>query len=92
MGNGPKKLTYRVSQLLIGHGSFAVYLRKIGTIKDDMCIECSTLKDDASHMIFECTAFKQQRRKLCSVLGGQLTHESIIGNGSGENILIDGIQ
>lgn len=47
---GPPNLSYRVTQMLTGHGCFADYLKKIGATSCDICTECGVYPDCATHL------------------------------------------
>ena len=74
----PINLTFRILQLLTGHGCFTTYLTKIGATQNKMCGECGLKEDDAEHSLFECISFEMQREKMRSVIGNDLTCDTII--------------
>lgn len=74
---GPPNLTYRVTQMLTGHGCFANYRKKIGATDNDTCEECQGQTDSATHTLFECPAFHTQRDNLKNKLGS-LSYDTII--------------
>lgn len=78
MTNGPENLTYRITQLITGHGCFAEYLVRIRAINSEICAECETSKDNAAHTLFTCKKFENQREKMRIAIGGRITHETII--------------
>lgn len=81
--DGPANLTYRVTQLMTGHGCFANYLHKIGATNTDTCMECNSLPDGPEHVLFECPALEEQRKDLASIIGSNFTYETIVSALSG---------
>lgn len=50
-------MTFRLSQLLTGHGSFAVYLFRIGKVDDSRCAHCNMGEEDSAlHTLARCEA------------------------------------
>ena len=75
---GPGALTYRVTQILTGHGCFGEYLRRIGAEKTASCHHCDAELDTAQQTIAECIAFEEQRGRLIAVIGRSLTPAAIV--------------
>lgn len=63
-------LSYRLTQLLTGHGCFGVYLNRIGKEATAACHHCEASSDDAEHTMLRCPAWASQRDSLQRELGG----------------------
>lgn len=71
--------TYRLTQVLTGHGCFQAYLFRIGKITDPTCVMCSVGEiDDTEHTIFRCVCFDEDRRRLEEQLGTRLTVSNMV--------------
>lgn len=57
-------LTYRMTQVLAGHGCFGEYLCRMGKEPDPRCHACGDAQDTASHTLELCPAWDRQRRVL----------------------------
>ncbi|CAH2104358.1 unnamed protein product [Euphydryas editha] len=67
-------LTFRLSQVLTGHGCFGKYLHQIARREaTPACHECGAPIDSARHILEECAAWEPQRRALVAVIGGDLS-------------------
>lgn len=62
-------LTFRLTQVLSGHGCFGKYLCRIGREPTPGCHHCSCLDDTAQHTLEECPAWAVQRRDLVAAVG-----------------------
>lgn len=63
-------LSFRLTQLLTGHGCFRVFLQRIRKADDPACVHCeSGAGDDPEHTIQICPAWSQERAELCASLG-----------------------
>lgn len=72
-------LTFRLSQVLTGHGCFGKYLHKIARREaTPACHECGAPVDSARHTLEECAAWEPQRRALVAVIGGDLSLPSVV--------------
>ena len=69
---GPELLSYRITQVLTGHGCFGEYLRRIGAEETEACHHCSTDVDSAQHTVETCEAFAEHRNALIAVIGSDL--------------------
>ena len=76
---GAKSLTFRVTQVLTGHGCFGEYLRRIGAEETTECIECGAEMDSAQHTIEECPQYQEARRDLTNVIGADLSPAALVG-------------
>lgn len=63
-------LTFRLTQVLSGHGCFAKYLCLIGREATAACHHCNSSLDTAKHTLEECLAWADSRQELVTVLGG----------------------
>ncbi|KAJ0169368.1 hypothetical protein K1T71_015252 [Dendrolimus kikuchii] len=63
-------LTYRLTQILTGHGCFGKYLHQTaGREPTPECAECGAPSDTAYHTLVECAAWGPQRHQLESSVG-----------------------
>ncbi|CAG4935877.1 unnamed protein product [Colias eurytheme] len=62
-------LSYRLVQVLSGHGCFGSYLHRIGREPAPTCHHCSDQLDTAHHTLAECPAWTAERRALEGLLG-----------------------
>ncbi|KOC58634.1 hypothetical protein WH47_06292 [Habropoda laboriosa] len=63
-------LTYRVTQVLSGHGCFGEYLHRIGKEVTNGCHHCEEgRQDSAQHTLVECLACEVERRVLVEEVG-----------------------
>lgn len=64
------KTSYRLTQMLTGHGCFNAFLHKIERADDPSCAHCaSPPPDTALHTLLECPTWDQERRALVTVIG-----------------------
>ncbi|XP_029162457.1 uncharacterized protein LOC114934025 [Nylanderia fulva] len=72
-------LSYRVVQVLTGHGCFGEYLHnKTGREKTTKCHHCDDRMDTAQHTIEFCPAWEDQRRELRGVIGQGLSLREVV--------------
>ncbi|XP_045763672.1 uncharacterized protein LOC123866261 [Maniola jurtina] len=73
-------LTFRLTQILTGHGCFGRYLHRIGREQSPDCHHCEDrLEDTAQHTLEECQAWAEQRRTLDAAVGvGGLSLPNIV--------------
>ncbi|XP_047993904.1 uncharacterized protein LOC125232320 [Leguminivora glycinivorella] len=62
-------LTYRVTQIVSGHGCFGHYLHKIQREPRPQCHECGVADDTAQHTLEECTRWAVERATLRAETG-----------------------
>ena len=62
--SGPALLTYRITQVLTGHGCFGEYLKRIGAEETAACHHCGAGLDSAHPTIEVCEAFEVQRQRF----------------------------
>lgn len=72
-------LTFRLVQVLSGHGCFGKYLCHIaGREPTTMCHHCSCDEDTAQHTLEICPAWASERRDLVAAVGGDLSLPALI--------------
>ena len=75
---GPALLTFRLTQMLTGHGCFGEYLRKIGAEETAACHHCPADTDTAQHTLEVCETFDEMRGNLIAETGTDLTPAALI--------------
>ncbi|XP_060809051.1 uncharacterized protein LOC132903816 [Amyelois transitella] len=63
------QLTYRMTQVMTGHGCFGHYLHTIGREPSPVCHECGEPDDTAQHTLAECERWATERVALAVALG-----------------------
>lgn len=72
-------LSFRLVQVLSGHGCFGRYLHKIaGREPTQECHECGSPEDTAQHTLETCPAWVQQRTSLGAVVGRELSLPAVV--------------
>lgn len=72
-------LTFRLTQVLTGHGCFGKYLCRIaGREPTTVCHHCDCDEDTAQHTLAVCPAWVDQRRVLDTVVGADLSMPALI--------------
>ncbi|XP_043604119.1 uncharacterized protein LOC122577105 [Bombus pyrosoma] len=71
-------LTFRMTQIVTGHGVFGEYLKKIGRKTTDIGHHCGEGRDTAQHTLEACLAWELPRYTLRQVIGERLTPSAII--------------
>ncbi|XP_028170418.1 uncharacterized protein LOC114360064 [Ostrinia furnacalis] len=72
-------LTYRLVQVLTGHGAFGWYLHHIARREPTPeCHGCGAVEDTVDHTLVDCPAWVPQRRALVSAVGVDLSLPSIV--------------
>jgi len=72
------RITFRVAQVVTGHGCFGHYLCRIGRESTPRCHHCEGDRDTAQHTLQACSAWEVQRRALVAVVGADLSLGSVI--------------
>jgi len=72
-------ITFRITQLLTGHGCFGNYLLRIGKAATALCPHCGLDDDSSSHTLASCLEWRRDRAALIAVIGPNLTLSSVIG-------------
>ncbi|KMQ91302.1 reverse transcriptase [Lasius niger] len=71
-------MSFHLTQVFTGHGSFGKFLAKIGKRVDTTCVFCGEDMDDVHHTIRDCPMWDTQRIDLRRKLG--LTRDFTLGN------------
>ncbi|XP_039762491.1 uncharacterized protein LOC120635539 [Pararge aegeria] len=72
-------LTYRLVQVLTGHGCFGNYLHGIARREaSPICHECGAPEDTALHTLALCASWAPQRHAMVSLLDGDLSLPRVI--------------
>jgi len=76
-------ITFRITQLLTGHGCFGNYLLRIGKAATALCPHCGLDDDSSGHTLASCSEWRRERAALTAVIGPDLTLSGVIGAISG---------
>ncbi|XP_033360580.1 uncharacterized protein LOC117239833 [Bombus vosnesenskii] len=71
-------LTFRMTQILTGHGMFCEFLKRIGRETTDICHHRGEDRDMAQHTLGFCPAWELPRYSLRHATGGTLTPTPVI--------------
>jgi len=71
-------LTFRVTQLLTGHGCFGTFLLRIGKADTALCVFCGMDVDSSDHTLRVCPEWSEERDELSGVIGPDLTLAGVI--------------
>jgi hypothetical protein len=72
-------LTYRLAQVMTGHGCFGHYLHRIRRETSPVCHHCGEDDDTAQHTLAECTGWAVERQNLRVALGtGDLSLRNLV--------------
>jgi hypothetical protein len=86
VGRRHGSLTFRLVQMMTGHGCFGHYLYRIARREQcPRCHHCDSPDDTAEHTLIECPAWQQERHELTAALGEgclslQTMVEAMVGN------------
>jgi len=72
ISRGRRMVSYRVTQVLSGHGCFGKYLCDIGKERITRCHHCAAGRDTALHTLAHCPAWAAERRVLVAMMGGRV--------------------
>jgi hypothetical protein len=75
---GGVPLTFRMTQVLTGHGVFGEYLLKIQRKVTSICHHCQEEEDTAQHTLERCPAWEEPRHVLRLTIGDRLAPEAVI--------------
>lgn len=75
---GGAPLTFRMTQVLTGHGVFGEYLLRIRRETTSVCHHCEEEEDTAQHTLEHCPAWAEPRRVLRLEIGESLAPEAIV--------------
>ncbi|XP_037292216.1 uncharacterized protein LOC119188596 [Manduca sexta] len=72
--------TFRLTQVLTGHGCFGAYLCRIaGKEESAACHHCGNCREDtAQHTLEECPAWTEERSALLAVIGSDLSLPTVV--------------
>lgn len=70
-------ITFRMAQVMTGHGCFGQYLCRIGRDPIPTCLYCGAESDDAQHTVAECVAWEEERWTLSGIIGEDLSLATI---------------
>lgn len=71
-------LSFRLVQVMTGHGCFGSYLHRIGREETPACHECGAAEDTAQHTLEVCPSLSELRRDLIAVVGRDLSLPSVV--------------
>ncbi|XP_072939155.1 uncharacterized protein [Epargyreus clarus] len=72
-------LTFRLVQVLSGHGCFGRYLcNTVGREPTTECHHCGCVEDTAQHTLEVCPAWADQRRMLVAAVGPDLSLPAVV--------------
>jgi len=71
-------VTYRLVQVISGHGCFGNYLHRIGREESAACHHYGADRDTAQHTLEECPAWDAQRRVLVQHVGEDLSMPALV--------------
>ncbi|KAL0852222.1 hypothetical protein ABMA28_000440 [Loxostege sticticalis] len=84
MRRGHGRLSYRLTQVLTGHGCFGAYLAQIGRELTGRCHHCDGREEDtAQHTLESCPAWAREREDLIAVVGGDLSLAAVVARMAG---------
>jgi hypothetical protein len=70
ISRGRQTVSFRVTQVLSGHGCFGEYLCDIGRERTTRCHHCAASRDSALHTLANCPAWAEERRVPPLIKGG----------------------
>lgn len=71
-------LTFRLVQVLTGHGSFGRHKERVGKVATPTCGYCGDTCDDARHTLYSCSSWRAQRENMMTKLGGNLNPGELV--------------
>jgi hypothetical protein len=79
VGRSRGGLTFRLTQVLSGHGCFGEYLHeRVGREASTKCHHCPEERDTAQHTLEVCPAWAVERRALTDAIGGDLCLQAVV--------------
>ncbi|XP_029157038.1 uncharacterized protein LOC114929630 [Nylanderia fulva] len=78
LGRANRGVTYRMTQVLTGHGCFGEYLNRIGKERTTRCHHCGYQWDTAQHTLENCVAWAGERVELVATIGRDLSLPAIV--------------
>ncbi|XP_046964201.1 uncharacterized protein LOC124533080 [Vanessa cardui] len=73
-----RRVTFRLTQVLTGHGCFGEYLCRIGREATAVCHHCGANQDDAQHTLEACPAWTAERQVLVQQIGQNLSLRAVV--------------
>ncbi|XP_046976656.1 uncharacterized protein LOC124542815 [Vanessa cardui] len=73
-----RRVTFRLTQVLTGHGCFGEYLCKIGRETTAVCHHCGADQDTAQHMLEACPAWTAERQVLVQEIQRNFSLRSVM--------------
>ncbi|XP_046976610.1 uncharacterized protein LOC124542724 [Vanessa cardui] len=73
-----RRVTFRLTQVLTGHGCFGEYLCRIGREATAVCHHCGADQDDAQHTLEACPAWTAERQVLVQQIGRNLSLRAVV--------------
>ncbi|KAL0880535.1 hypothetical protein ABMA27_015039 [Loxostege sticticalis] len=93
MRRGHGRLSYRLTQVLTGHGCFGAYLAQIGRELTGRCHHCDGREEDtAQHTLESCPAWAREREDLIAVVGGDLSLAAVVARMAGSREAFAAVQ
>lgn len=71
-------LTFRMTQILTGHGCFAAYLHRIQKMDTNLYAHCDRGLVDTEHTLMKCPAWSVERSELLAIMGQDLSLSNIV--------------
>lgn len=72
-------VTFRLAQVLSGHGCFGRYLCRVARREPtEECHHCGSPEDTAQHTLAECCAWAEERSALVSAIGADLSLPAVV--------------
>jgi hypothetical protein len=71
-------LTFRMTQILTGHGVFGEFLLRIGRERTSTCHHCKQGEDTALHTLVSCPEWEEPRQILQTEIGVNITPEALV--------------
>jgi len=77
-------LTFRMTQVLTGHGCFQYYLHRMGRATNPLCVQCGSAVDTAEHTLLDCVYWEPFRSRGAQAIGGHHIQHHLwsLGRGS----------
>ncbi|XP_026829126.1 uncharacterized protein LOC113562827 [Ooceraea biroi] len=72
-------ITFHLTQIITGHGSFGEFREKIGKSRNAKCFHSLSPRDSAQHTVEVCAAWSMERQELRRIITGPLTLKNMIG-------------
>ncbi|XP_018405297.1 PREDICTED: uncharacterized protein LOC108781730 [Cyphomyrmex costatus] len=71
-------ITYRITQMVTGYGSFKYYLYQIGKVPSPEFRYCGAEEETAEHVLGECVRWSEQREILAGRWEGDLSLAGVL--------------